>query len=108
MREHAFGVGVGGDDEVVRLFVRLFVGLAVVGLEVVVEGSLSGFVELFRVGVWRIWGLLEHSRFSVIGAATLFATKRGVAAGRRLVDRWKSEARRARGRPAHSHHQVRG
>jgi hypothetical protein len=79
---------------------------------------LRGFVELpgfgcLGGGAWSGFGWIgcwfDHDRLSVIEAATRFATKRmWVAAGRRLVDRWKNEARRARRRPANSHHQVRG
>ncbi|MEN2393425.1 hypothetical protein [Pseudomonas halotolerans] len=46
MRQHAFGVGVGGDDEVVQLPCGFVWG---VGFEVVVQGFLGGFVELFGV-----------------------------------------------------------
>ncbi|MGK3119056.1 hypothetical protein [Pseudomonas corrugata] len=79
MREHAFGIGVGGDDEVIQVLGGFRVGLAVVGLEVVVEGSLGGLVELGGVegfvggqwvGVRGIGCWFDHNRFSMIGAAT--------------------------------------
>ena len=84
MGEHAFGVGVGGDDEVVRLFVWFFIGLAVVGLEVVVEGSLGGFVELFGVEgfVGWIWSWLDHIHFSLVA----------LPSGSRLNEGWRLDA----------------
>ncbi|MDF2796935.1 MAG: hypothetical protein K0S85_4688 [Pseudomonas orientalis] len=75
-------------------------------VEVVIDRTMRRLIE-FQVGiVWRVWRDFEPVCCTCFKANTFSLLNERVAAVRRLVDRGNTQSRRARGRPAHSHHQA--